>query len=64
MITTERTEVKVPRGMVTAAREQYPEVKDLSLGKLLRFVLALALGMSREQAMEATRDARTLQDYV
>jgi hypothetical protein len=48
--------------MVKAARDQYPEVKDMSLAKILRFALALALGMTREQALSATRDARTWRD--
>ena len=64
MITTERVEVKIPRGMVIAARERYPVVRDLSLGKVLRFTLALALGMTRTEAMEVTKDARTIRRYA
>lgn len=62
MITTETSGVKVPQAMVKQARDQYPEVRDLSLAKILRFALALALGMTREQALSATKDARTWRD--
>lgn len=62
VVSTETSGVKVPQAMVKAARDQYPEVKDMSLAKILRFALALALGMTREQALSATRDARTWRD--
>lgn len=49
---------KIPLPMLIETRERYPETRDMSDGRLLRFALALALGKTRHDAVTATRDAR------
>jgi hypothetical protein len=57
-VTTERTNVNVPRVMLRRARETWPETANLSVARVLRFALAKALGASDADALAATRDAR------
>jgi hypothetical protein len=58
MRTTEQVNVKVPKEMLAEARETWPEVKDMTVGRVLRFALALALTGDTNRAVAATRDAR------
>lgn len=58
MRSTEHANVLVPKAMLAEARETWPEVKDMSTGRVLRFALALALTNDANRAIAATRDAR------
>lgn len=57
---TERVSVAVPLAALARARETYPETRDMSAGRVLRYALAIALGESPAEALSATRDARLL----
>lgn len=56
--TAERASIKVPRVLIEQAHERFPLTRDMSPGRMLRFALAKALGMSDADAMRATLDAR------
>lgn len=56
---TERTITRIPVSMLESAREQWPEVKELSPGYVVRFAFALALTHDRNEALKATIDRRT-----
>ena len=59
MITTEQTTIMVPKDMLSEARKAWPECKDLSVARILKFALAYALtDGDKERAITATRDAR------
>jgi hypothetical protein len=58
METTERANVLVPKTMLAEARETWPEVKDMSAARVLRFALAFALTNDTSRAIAATQDAR------
>lgn len=60
MRTTERVSVAVPRTEIARARETFPETRNMSVARLLRYTLAKALGKTDTEALAATRDARTL----
>ena len=58
MRTTDRQCVSVPRTTLNRARETFPETRDMSMGRLLRYTLAKALGATDAEALAATRDPR------
>jgi hypothetical protein len=59
VITTEATSITVPKAMIEQAHETWPETRDMTLARTLRFALAFALtDGDRSRAIEATRDAR------
>jgi hypothetical protein len=58
MRSTEHVSVLVPETMLAEARQTWPEARDMSKGRILRFALALALTGDTERAIAATRDTR------
>ena len=55
---TEYANVVIPTAMLAQAREMWPELRNVSKGKILRFALAYALTNDTDRAIAATRDTR------
>ena len=59
MEVTEKIQSRILQSMLETATEQWPEVKGMSPGYVLRFAFVLALTGDRKQAFAATIDRRT-----
>jgi hypothetical protein len=55
---TESTGVNAPKSQIAKMREDYPETRDLTASRILRFALALAVGFDRENALRVSGDPR------
>lgn len=58
MVLTKSTGVNVPEAQITLIRELVPETRDMSLARILRYSLARTIGLTHDEAIRASGDAR------
>lgn len=58
MILTKSTGVNVPNSQIAMIREQVPETREMSIARILRYSLARTIGLTHDQAIRASGDAR------